>query len=173
MSTSARTALSRRRILFGRPTTITTRKASDRMGSRRACLAEVLEARCLLSAVTWTGAHNTGLWTDPLNWTGGSGVPGAVDSVTIGSGFSTITIDSGTQAVHTLSSASPLQISGGSLAVASTATVSANLTLAGGTLQSTTISTTGAAALTFANNGNNRLVNVAVSGAMSLAGSGV
>ncbi|MDB5357081.1 MAG: tandem-95 repeat protein [Phycisphaerales bacterium] len=143
------------------------------MERRRACLAEVLEARCLLSTVTWTGAHNTGLWTDPLNWTGGSGVPGALDSVTIGSGFTTITIDSGTQAVHTLSSASPLQISGGSLAISSTATISTNLTLAGGTLQSTTISTTGSAALTFTNNGSNRLVNVAISGDMSLAGSGI
>src|SRR5258707_15691669 len=53
-------------------------------------VAEVLEGRRLLSAVTWTGADNNGLWTDPLNWTGGNGVPTATDSVTINAPAQTI-----------------------------------------------------------------------------------
>ncbi|MDB5357084.1 MAG: hypothetical protein JWN24_3537 [Phycisphaerales bacterium] len=95
--------------------------------------AETLEGRCLLSAVTWTGTHNNGLWTDPLNWTGGTGVPTASDNVTIGSGFTTISIPSGIQSINSLTCASPLQINGGSLVLATTSTVS-TLTISSGTL---------------------------------------
>ncbi|MDB5357083.1 MAG: Na-Ca exchanger/integrin-beta4 [Phycisphaerales bacterium] len=109
------------------------RRASASAKRRPAYRAEALERRCLLSAVTWTGAHNNGLWTDPLNWTGGTGVPTASDNVTIGSGFTTISIPSGTQSINSLTCASPLQINGGSLVLAATSTVS-TLTISSGTL---------------------------------------
>src|SRR5258707_3434682 len=64
-------------------------------------VAEVLEGRRLLSAVTWTAADNNGLWTDPLNWTGGSGVPTATDSVTIDAPAQAIILP-GSQSVSSL-----------------------------------------------------------------------
>ncbi|MDB5330224.1 MAG: tandem-95 repeat protein, partial [Phycisphaerales bacterium] len=120
--------------------------------SRQSC-EEGLEPRRLLSAVSWTGNHHNGLWADSLNWTGGSGVPTAADNVTIGPGFSTITVDSGTQHAHTLSSASAIQIIGGTLDVTGAASLSANLTVGGGTLRDATVTISAGATLLLTNSG--------------------
>ncbi|MDB5292221.1 MAG: type 1 secretion C-terminal target domain subclass, partial [Phycisphaerales bacterium] len=102
--------------------------------ARKWFIAEGLEARRLLSTVTWTNGHANGLWTDPLNWTGGTGVPTAADNAVIPSGFTTVTLNSGTQSVNSLTCASPLTISAGTLNLATTSTDSSTLTLSGGTL---------------------------------------
>lgn len=84
----------------------------------------------------WTGAHGND-WTDPLNWLTNA-VPTSDQAVVINGnpGANTITIASGTQSIYSLSSSWPILLAAGaeSLAVATTAQLSADLTLAGGTL---------------------------------------
>ncbi|MGC1721870.1 MAG: hypothetical protein WA746_23020, partial [Isosphaeraceae bacterium] len=62
-------------------------------------------------------------------------MPTASDDVTISlSGNPTIQISSGTQSVNSLTATDPLSISGGSLAVAATSTISGGLSMTGGSL---------------------------------------
>ena len=54
---------------------------------------EALETRRLLSAVTWTNADGTGVWSDPLNWSDYA-TPSHKDDVAIdGAVPGTITLD--------------------------------------------------------------------------------
>jgi hypothetical protein len=63
---------------------------------------EVLEARQLLSGVTWNGKGDGTSWTDASNWSDDA-VPGSGDDVTINlTGNPTIEITSGTQSVQSL-----------------------------------------------------------------------
>ncbi len=133
---------------------------------------ELLESRRLLSTVTWTGAANDGgQWTNAGNWTGGTGVPQPGDSAVIPAGASTITIASGPQSVQSLTSASPLDLTGGSsLQVGSGgAQLSANFTLDGGTLQNSTLAFSGGAELVPTLNGGNVLDGVTLKGNLDLS----
>ena len=95
----------------------------------------------LLAAVSWTGAAGDNQWTTPGNWSGGV-LPGPADDVTINvAGNPTIMLGSGTQSIHSLVVGDPLQITSGVLAVATTAQLSTNLTLAGGVLAGGTYET--------------------------------
>ena len=86
-------------------------------------------------------------WTDPANW--GGQLPGPSDDVVINAaGSPTIQLASGTPTIHSLNSADPLKITGGALAVATTAQFSGILNLAGGTLLGGTYSSSGAGSLT-------------------------
>lgn len=86
-------------------------------------------------------------WTDPANW--GGQLPGPSDDVVINApGTPTIQLASDTQTIHSLNSADPLQITGGTLAVATTAQFSGTLNLAGGTLLGGTYSSSGPGSLT-------------------------
>ena len=97
-------------------------------------LAERLEPRRLLAAVAWDGGGDGTSWTDPLNWSTNS-LPTTADDVTINVAANpTITVDSGTQSVRSLTSAEALRIDGGTLAPATASTLNAALTLAGGEL---------------------------------------
>ncbi|TWU48571.1 hypothetical protein Poly51_44710 [Rubripirellula tenax] len=76
---------------------------SDRVGRSRRTRAslrgiEALEQRQLLAAFIWN-TDSDGLWSDPANWSGGVGVPGTGDTVTIDRGAAnpTITIASPVQ----------------------------------------------------------------------------
>jgi hypothetical protein len=89
----------------------------------------------LLSAVTWTGDAGDGNWATPANWSGAA-VPTATDDAIIPSGFPTITVSSGTQSVNSLNAASPLTIATGELDIgAGGASLSADITLSGGTIR--------------------------------------
>lgn len=61
--------------------------------------SEVLENRTLLAAFSWN-TDADGLWNDPANWVGGTGIPGAGDTVTIDRGTANpvITVSSDAQA---------------------------------------------------------------------------
>lgn len=102
----------------------------------RRCSVEDLEPRRLLSTAVWTGAIGDNNWATAGNWTGGSGTggaPAAGDSVSIGSGFTTINIPSGTVSLASITSASPLNLSNGTMTVgAGGATLSDGFTIAGG-----------------------------------------
>src|SRR5262249_40948959 len=96
--------------------------------------AEVLEDRLLLATVTWNVDAN-GFWDVASNW--GTGVvPGAGDDVVIDRGTANpiVTIRSGAQSVHSLTSNEALVISGGSLTEAAASAMNNGLTLSGGTL---------------------------------------
>src|SRR4029078_5459286 len=63
---------------------------------------ELLEARNMLSAVSWDGGGNGTSWNDTLNWSNNQ-VPSSADDVTIDvADTPTVTIDSGSQFVHSL-----------------------------------------------------------------------
>ena len=81
-------------------------------------------------------------WADPDNWSGGQGVPAPGDDVTINAGAgTTIKIANGElDSITSLVSNSPI-VNGGTLTVATTAQISANLTV-GGVLQGGTWSFT-------------------------------
>jgi hypothetical protein len=108
-----------------------------RTGLRRADLfAEALEARVLLSIATWDGGAGTNSWFDKANWSGDV-LPGATDDVSIDAGTpggSTVTLASGTATINSLQSAKALNITGGSLSIAATSTITTDLTLSSGTL---------------------------------------
>ncbi len=89
---------------------------------------ESLEERCLLSTVDWISI-SSGDWDNPSNWSTGK-VPGPSNDVVINvSGASpTITIDSGTQSVNSLTAAVPLVISGGSLTLAANSEIDGSFT---------------------------------------------
>ena len=102
----------------------------------------------LLAAVQWTGAGDGVSWSDPNNWSGGV-LPGVNDAVTIAAavGDPAININStaGLVQLQSLNSSRPLTLSTGATLKASTIDISRNLTLAGGTIQGGTITTSGGA----------------------------
>ena len=96
---------------------------------------ENLEGRLVPSTVRWTNPAG-GDWADATNWNTGA-VPGPDDDVVIDvPGNVTITHATGDDSVHSLMSRDPLDISGGSLALADASTFGA-LNLSGGTLTGT------------------------------------
>ncbi len=104
-----------------------------RLGADRLSL-DCLEARTLLSNVTWTGKADGTSWDVAGNWSDNA-VPTANDDVTINlSGSPTIEIRSGTESVNSVTSTDPISISGGSLSVAANSTLSGGLTMTGGSL---------------------------------------
>ena len=95
---------------------------------------EALERRTLLAAVFFNAQGDGTSWTDPHNWSSGA-LPQPADDVTINiTDRRTITLASGAQSIHSLVSGNPIQLSGGSLAVATSAQTSQDFTVAGGTL---------------------------------------
>ena len=78
---------------------------------------------------------NSGDWNDPVNWSTGH-VPGPADDAVINvSGASpTVTVDSA-ESVHSLTAVDPLVISGATLDVAASSTISGPLTFNGGGLE--------------------------------------
>ena len=139
---------------------------------------ESLEERCLLSTVDWISI-SSGDWDNPSNWSTGK-VPGPSNDVVINvSGASpTITIDSGTQSVNSLTAADPLVISGGSLTLAADSEIDGSFTYSdSGTLTTDgTLTLKGAttwSAGTFAGTGtidNASGATLTISGSVSLTG---
>ena len=85
---------------------------------------EPLENRTLLSVDVWKNTDASNEWSDPKNWSEGT-VPGAGDDVSIPSGFPTIVYDStaGSTTIDSLSAASPLDFTGGSLTISSNSAI--------------------------------------------------
>ena len=83
---------------------------------------------------TWSGGVSAA-WEDPANW-GRGAVPTASDDVVIDvpGTVATITVSSGTQAAHSMTTNEDLTLSGGSLSLDAPSTIGGALTLSGGTL---------------------------------------
>lgn len=102
----------------------------------------VLVLFCKTSAwaanVSWTGTGNGTLWSDPNNWSGHV-LPASGDDVTIGvvAGNPTIQITAaaGVVQINSLTSSEPINVSGGTLQIATTFQTSKSVTLSGGTLK--------------------------------------
>jgi hypothetical protein len=105
--------------------------------------AEDLEARRLLSGVSWVGKGDGTSWSDPTNWSSGQ-VPGAGDDVTIDLPGSSIVYDAnlGATSIHSLSGNDTLTLAGGSLTVASYSSLRGRLIVDGGALIATGAGTT-------------------------------
>jgi hypothetical protein len=96
----------------------------------------MLEERCLLANVAWTGSGGDNLWSDQANWSSGQ-VPGSGDGVAIDlPGSFTILYDAtaGASTIDTLSGSDALSVTGGSLTVTSSASISGPLAVPGGSL---------------------------------------
>ncbi|HET6249366.1 MAG TPA: CARDB domain-containing protein [Tepidisphaeraceae bacterium] len=110
----------------------------------RHCLfsAEGLEPRRLLAAVSWVGA-SSGDWDTAANWSNAA-IPTAADDVTINTSPGiTVTHSTGNDAVNSITSNNPFILSGGSLTVATTVSLTKSFTIAGGILSGATITGTG------------------------------
>ncbi len=107
----------------------------NRRTSRKLTLPpfEHLESRTLLSNVTWTGASDGTSWSVAGNWSDDA-VPTASDNVTIDlNGIHTITINASTQAtVNSLEASDPLAISGGSLQINASSSMTGGLAISSG-----------------------------------------
>ena len=98
-----------------------------------------MEARQLLSTVSWDGGGDGTLWSDRLDWSGDQ-LPGATDDVDINiAGNPNVVFGSGSQSIRSLHSAEALALSGGSLQVSGTVQVDNTFTLRGGTLRNATV----------------------------------
>ncbi len=92
---------------------------------------EPLEQRVVLSTVTWINSQG-GDWDTGSNWSGGQ-VPSIQDNAVISLPNLNITHSSPTaDAVHSLSSQSPIALSAGSLELESASSVNGTLSLSGG-----------------------------------------
>jgi len=92
-----------------------------------------LEDRTLLATVTWTNPSG-GDWDTPSNWSTDS-VPGPSDDAVIDTSGITVTHSGpAADAVNSLTSQASLSFSDGSLAVASSSSVTSGLTISGGIL---------------------------------------
>jgi hypothetical protein len=145
MSAFGHKSLSRlRHFLPDRLPAVSPRRAAAPIERRPTCLAEALEARFLLSVVTWKGGGDSyGYWADPLNWVGGS-VPTAADDAIVGSGFPTLRVSFNDNLfAHSVSLASPLIIDGGTLDVLGSMQLSADMSIQAGTLKDAIVSGSG------------------------------
>src|SRR5438045_6246751 len=78
------------------------------------CMAERLEPRRLLSAVSWDGGGDGVNWTNRFNWSTDQ-LPAADNDVTISStAHPTVQIASGTQSIQSLVSDEAIMLSGSS-----------------------------------------------------------
>ena len=99
---------------------------------------ESLEARMLLSAVVWAGGTAAGgdlNWNNAANWSGGAGIPGAADDVTIGDlGGATISVSGTAVGIHSLHTSGAIDISGTSFSLSANSDVNAKLQIDNGSL---------------------------------------
>src|SRR4051794_22441315 len=112
------------------------RNSTRRAGTFRPNL-ELLEDRTVPTA-TWTGGG--GDWSDPAHWTGGTGsngLPGVNDDVVINvAGNVTVTHNQNvTDTIHSLSNNDTVQLTTGTLNIATTLSSTGTFQIALGTLQ--------------------------------------
>ncbi len=138
------------RLLYSVPSK--RRAYHERLRRRLLVGGELLESRALMATIIWGNASG-GNWNVGSNWVGGV-VPGANDDVDIPDlpGTPTITFNTGTVAVKSLSNRETFVISGGTFSATSISQVAGSFSLASGTLQNSrlatgTINVTGASTL--------------------------
>ena len=159
-------------------------KSARRLSNRRLFRIERLEERALLATITWSNAAG-GNWNAPSNWVG-SVVPATGDDVVIPdlAGTPTITFNTGTIAVKSLSIRENFSLSGGTFSATTISQLAGAFNISGGTLNSSGLAvgtanvTVGATFgdLTIANGANlnvasNASIIVSTNSALTIAGS--
>lgn len=117
---------------------------SVKKGGARGIGSEPLERRTLLASIAWDGGGDGVNWSDARNWSSDQ-LPASADDVTVATAAGVTVQIVGTQATRSLVASSPLRLTGGTLSVTTTADISADFTLAGGTLVGAAVATNGAA----------------------------
>ena len=142
---------------------------TDRAGNALGASTQTINFSIVPATAVWV-TPGGGFWDVASNWDTGV-VPGKFDDVLVDvAGGATITYRSGTTEIRSLSSNNPFTITGGTLTVAQTVQVNNTFTLAGGTLKDATILVgTGGQTLTIADNSNNRLNGVTITGDLLLS----
>ena len=131
-------------------------------------LAAAFSMPSIAATVNWDGGGNNSFWSTATNWDGNV-LPGSLDAVVIGSGFSVVH-NSGTTSILSLT-AGNLSITGGSLSMSAASSIS-QLTLTGATLANSATTTVGSATLTGATlNGSGKTI-LASGGNHSIGGTG-
>ena len=117
------------------------RSYHERLRRRRLVSGELLESRALLATINW-GNPSGGNWNVSSNWVEGV-VPGANDDVVIPDlpGTPTITFNTGTVSVKSLSNRETFVIAGGTFSATSISQLAGSFSLASGTLQNSTLAT--------------------------------
>ncbi len=116
---------------FGRPQAGLGSRRAETLRSRLA--VEDLERRVLLSVITWTNPSG-GDWSVATNWDLRR-LPNSTDDVVINdTGNFSVTHQSGSDTVHSLTANRPFTLSGGTLTIAGTVQAGGPFALAGGTL---------------------------------------
>ena len=112
---------------------------SQRLAHRNLLVSLIMGAAAALTssahAITraWDGGGATGSWHTPANWNP-NGVPAAGDDVVINvPGFITVTFSSGVTAINTLSCSEHLELTAGTLNVASSTEIKGTLSLTNST----------------------------------------
>jgi uncharacterized repeat protein (TIGR01451 family) len=145
-----------------------------RLGLRHRTLqVESLEPRRLLAIINWDGEANDNNWNTAANWDANA-VPGTADDAVIGAAFAseTITRDSGSVNLRSLTSDAALNFTGGSMIISGNSTINNALNLSGTVnlrLESMTLAGTG----TLTNAALLRITNVTAisAGLATVAGS--
>ena len=125
----------------------TERRSKRPLPRDLAAQLELLEDRCLLATIAWDGGTN-GTGTDfntAANWVGDVR-PGSGDDAQIGTGFTGITYDTDTRTIRSLTSASDVTISSGTLTMTDNSSFNAAIVVTWTgtmTLDSLTLSGTG------------------------------
>ena len=115
-----------------------TRHRVHRRGFRPAL--SQLEDRTLLATMDWINSAG-GDWDTASNWVNSANpsdqhVPTASDNAVIGLSNITVTHNSGTDSVNSITSQAPIALNGGTLTIASASTIDSNLTVAFNSLTS-------------------------------------
>jgi hypothetical protein len=114
--------------------------------SEAGAVMEAFEARTLMDAVVWDGGAGTSSWHDAANWSrnGVDALPQNGDDVTIDVAANpTVTFNTGTLTLNSLTTNEALTLTGGTLGVTGTADINATLTVQGGTASGGTWDVTG------------------------------
>ena len=110
--------------------------ATDPNGNTSEFSADIVNSPGTFTSVAWTGGGGDNEWNDPANWSDDQ-VPGAGEDVSINlPGSFTIVYSSGAgdSTIHSLTGSDDLSITGGSLTVSTSSSLSGQLSIAGGSL---------------------------------------
>lgn len=160
---AARTPQNRQTRRSSRPKTFSPALSARIVRAGLLCAAlSLCTGQMRANAATWTGAAGDGLWSNPLNWSGGI-LPGSADDV-VNNGNDDITYSTGASVIASFldAGAGVFRLTGGSLTATkpgvSIFQVNGSFIMNGGTLSGFVVN--GSSPISFLNNSNKANVNI-------------